>query len=920
MLTTWFQRMDSQKDLVSRKEQFELAVRGSNDGIWDWDLQSNALFLSTRWKGMLGYSDDELKNEFATFQSLLHDEDTLGVMEYVRRYLEGEIGTYDTEFRLRHKDGTYRWIRARGEALRGPDGKPYRMAGSHTDITQEKNSALRLAEREEQFRIIFHSSPQPMALTEAHTGKLIEVNDVFCEKLQAPRSKILGRTTTELGFYTPADREVFTSRLLAEGSVKGLEMDFTTPEGKTITAKMFATFVTVNSRKYVLTIFDDITEQKRAETELIAAKQAAEAASRAKSEFLSNMSHEIRTPLNGVIGFSSLLQQTALQPVQMQYVENITSSAHLLLGIINDILDFSKIEAGKLELELVKTDLIALLQQSVDIIKFPAERKGLEVLLDIEPHLPRFARVDPIRLKQVLANLLGNAIKFTAKGEVALKVRCSRSDSGQATLYFTIRDTGIGIPRHRQKRLFKAFSQADSSTTRQFGGTGLGLIISDMLTKKMGGTIELSSRPGKGTVFSFCIETVVECGNGRASSHIEEVKRCLVVDDNEHSRQILEHMLGAWGIECTGCDNGLESLKILEHNEPFDALIVDYHMPYLDGLETIRMIRRKLHLSPAEQPVILLHSSTEDAAFIEACEELGIRFRLTKPVKSQELFNYLHGLGADTEETKSAGNDARAMWQGNGAGLDKRRATILIAEDNATNLLLAQAMIRQILPSARLVEARDGREAIERIRQSRPDIIIMDVQMPVMDGNEATIAIRQAERTTGRHVPIIGLTAGATKSERKKSLRCGMDEYLTKPIETDGLRALVHKYLTSPSHRPEQNGDTDTDANHFDRVTLAKVLNDEELFRRLCHDARADISAKLTALRTALSDEALEEMERIAHSLKGVSLNMRFGRLASHAQTIREHIRGGQRRDVEITMAEMEEEWDTVLSLLDGDT
>jgi len=334
----------AEAELRNIKEQYELAIAGTNDGIWDWDIRTNYLFLSKRWKEMLGYEDHELKNEFNTFISLVYEEDLDRLNDYVQKYLSGKIEKYTIEFRMKHKDGSIRWIMAKGEAIRDADGKPWRMAGSHSDITQRKS-------------------------------------------------------------------------------------------------------------------YEDA---------LIVAKETAEIASRAKSEFLANMSHEIRTPLNGVIGFTELLMQTPLNEIQMQYAGNANVSGQALLGIINDILDFSKIEAGRLELEIIKTNIIELAEQAADIIKFHAAEKGLELLLDIDPDMPETAEVDPVRLKQILVNLLNNAVKFTENGEVELKVRFEAAAEKNAGIYhFSVRDTGIGISEEQRLKLFKAFSQADRTFTRR---------------------------------------------------------------------------------------------------------------------------------------------------------------------------------------------------------------------------------------------------------------------------------------------------------------------------------------------------------------------------------------------------------------------------------------------------------------------
>ena len=532
------------------------------------------------------------------------------------------------------------------------------------------------------------------------------------------------------------------------------------------------------------------------EKNLIAEKQKADNASKAKSEFLANMSHEIRTPLNGVIGFTDLLLKTTLSKNQLQYAENANISGISLLGIINDILDFSKIEAGKMELDLIKTDIIELVEQATDIIKYHAAKKGLELLLNIKPNIPRFAVVDPVRLKQILVNLLGNAIKFTDAGEVEIKLTFLQNDASSGQFRFSVRDTGIGISEEQQDKLFKAFTQADTTTTRKFGGTGLGLTISNMLAQKMGGEIQIISSKGKGSTFFFTVETEFEEGERLDSNNSElQLKRVLVVDDNDNNRLILEHTFTNWGIEFSGIDNGLSAIKLISHSKPFDLVIMDYHMPFLNGIDTIKMIREKLQLSPQMLPIILLHSSSDDIEIYEECKKLGVRFNLTKPIKSQELLHYLKNI-QNQNETLNTNIEPKDTTTVTIEKNSKSKPMILIAEDVKLNRILITTLIRQMVPDVEILEANNGQEALDLFIIGKPALIFMDIQMPEMDGIEATMEIRRLEKGLSR-IPIVALTAGSVKGEEEKCMKAGMDSFLTKPIVQKELIRVLEKYLTA---------------------------------------------------------------------------------------------------------------------------
>ena len=655
-----------------------------------------------------------------------------------------------------------------------------------------------LKETEEKYQVLFNDSPDAYLIISE--GVIIDCNNAAEKSLGCYHDELIGSLPYSFFPEFQSDGKL-SDELAVQKKIETLnsgnntfEWTLKRKDGMEFWATVSLSRMNLNNKPVLFATWTDITEKKKAEQELLMAVEAANAANKAKSEFLANMSHEIRTPLNSVIGFTDLLRGTKLSAEQEQYVKNANASGHTLLGIINDILDFSKIEAGMMSLEIQKTDMIELLGRSVDLIKYVATKKDLEILLDIDPELPRFAEVDTVRLKQILANLLGNAVKFTEKGEVELKVSYESLSNSSGRIKFFVRDTGIGISPNQKDKLFKAFSQADSSTTRKFGGTGLGLIISELLARQMGGKIEIESVLGKGTTFYFDIIANTEQGEAVDKASINKIKHCLVIDDNADNRMILEHIMANWGVECVSCDNGYKAIEIIESSKPFEVIICDYHMPQIDGLETIKLIREKLKLTPDIQPIILLHSSSDNAELHKRCDELGVRFRLTKPVKSDELFTYLCNLNADSELTKTVGVVSKkpVPVKTEIAG----SVAILIAEDNEFNMLLIKAIISKSIQDVRIIEAKNGKEAVNLWMSEMPDLILMDMQMPEMSGIEATLEIRKQE-VGNQHIPIIALTAGAMIEEKEKCLSAGMDDFLTKPIEPQKLNESIAKIFNS---------------------------------------------------------------------------------------------------------------------------
>jgi signal transduction histidine kinase/DNA-binding response OmpR family regulator len=542
---------------------------------------------------------------------------------------------------------------------------------------------------------------------------------------------------------------------------------------------------------------------KRTE-EMRRAKDAAEEASRVKSEFLANMSHEIRTPLNGIMGMTDLALGTEITTEQHEYLDTVKQSADSLLVVINDILDFSKIEAGKVVLELVDFNLRDCLESTLKILAFRADEKGLELLCEIAPEAPEVVRGDSSRLRQIVTNLVGNAIKFTNEGEVAMKVEVKSQADDNRTLQFTVSDTGIGILRENQALVFDPFSQADTSTTRKYGGTGLGLTISARLVELMGGRIWLESEVGRGTNFFFTVQVksseMPSVVGSIAPPEILRGVKVLVVDDNLTNRRILDGMLKRWEMRPTLVEGGEEALAELstarEVGAPYGLILTDMHMPKMDGFSLVERIRQRPELATA---TIMMLTSAGHRGDADRCRELGVAAYLLKPIRQSELREAVAQVLGAREQTGAIPLVTRYSLQDARDPMMVLR--ILVVEDNAVNQRLVIRLLEK--RGHRVVLAADGRQAIEALNQGSFDLVFMDVQMPEMDGLEATGIVRKNEEKTGKHQPIIALTAHAMTGDRDRCLAAGVDGYLTKPIRPQELDQILESYVNRRISLPE---------------------------------------------------------------------------------------------------------------------
>ncbi|CAD7816294.1 Signal transduction histidine-protein kinase BarA [Chryseobacterium aquaeductus] len=847
-----------ERDLLHTKKVLEQTNLVAQVGGWEFNFETNSVFWSLPCK--------EIHKTDPTFQPDLgsaldfYEEDSRKRLKYVFERAVNEGVPYDEELQLIRRDGVMIWVRVKG-IPEFEDGVCKKVFGIIQDIDGFKNIYLELSKKEAMLRSFVTYVPTAVAMFDKDLNYL-SVSSSWKNEFQMNDRELIGENIFAISPNVSDDRKEIYENALKGKTYSNKDFTVAIPNKEELQHFNFNVSPWYLSNEIIggaIVSAQNITDSVRINEELKNAKKMAEIASKAKSEFLANMSHEIRTPLNGVIGFSDLLLKTPLNEIQTQYLNYINESGESLLNIINDILDFSKIESGKMDLLIEKSNIYDIVSQVINVIIYQSQKKNIELLLNIEQGLPETIQIDESRLKQILINLLGNAVKFTEKGEIELKVEKVHIDDENITLRFSVRDTGIGIAKEKQQYIFDAFTQENSSINKRYGGTGLGLTISNNILKYMGSNLSLISEPEKGSVFHFNITAPFEYSDRNEMEDLN-IKKVLIVDDNEANRVILQHMLSYKKIDSRLAANGLEALQTLLAGERFDVILMDYHMPIISGLETIEKIKELFNKQNELSPLIILHTSSEEHDVINSFRQENNSYFLLKPIKSEELYRTLRSVVKITETEKKAISPKVETE----TSFLMKSPLVLLVDDNPVNMVLNNRMLKSLVPEVKMIEATDGLQAVEQCTDHFFDLILMDVQLPVMDGIEATKHIRLLPEYS--NVPIIGVTAGNIFEEKEKCLNSGMNDFLPKPLRQSDLREMLNRHIPLKS-----DSDIQIITKHIDIDLLNEQIGDEDFREVFLNLVIQELIEAQKIIKESVVKDDIETLKMILHKLRGTA-------------------------------------------------
>ena len=829
----------------------------------------------------LGYTVEELLAK--PFMEIVHPEDREPTQRAIERVAQGN-DVVEFENRNLSKDGVYHTFAWSAPASTKGDNAVYALG---RDITERKRMEEALRDSEDRFKTLVEHSPEAIVLLDIEANCFIDCNVNALELFQLDRETFLRSNPVALSPPIQMDRrpseEVAMEKigLALEGNTTVFEWLHLNSNGDVIPCEVRLVRLPSTEGTLVRASITDISQRKEAEEELRVAKEAAESANQAKSQFLANMSHEIRTPMNAVIGMTEVVLDTELSDIQRDYLRTALDSAESLMAIINEILDFSKIEAGKLELEKFPFSLRESLGDTMKSLALRLTEPGIELAWHVDADVPDMVIGDSLRLRQIVVNLVGNSIKFTPHGEIVVNVslgdvKSERIEEGDIVKFkFHVRDTGIGIPPDRLEAVFSAFQQVDSSTTRRFGGTGLGLAICSRLVTLMGGDISVESEVGVGTTFQFTTSLPITTGNAEPRQDVLslEGQRVLVVDDNQTNRTILKEMLSKWGLKVTlaeDVDSALDNVdELINSNLALPVVITDLHMPGKDGFDFCRELRKR----PAcNQTKIIMLTSGASEHDSKVCKQLEISRYLLKPAKQSELLNaILFCTGGTKRQLAPAPSTPKEMQ-------DVASKHVLLVEDGKANQKLALALLQRWGHEVKI--ANNGLEALSAFEDDDFDLILMDVQMPEMDGLEATREIRRIERNKGGHTPIVAMTAHAMTGDREKCLEAGMDGYLSKPIRRDEVFNTLEQLTQTANlntgratmipHGETKNDNSGAEYTGIEWDEAMRVVGDDETILKDVVDASiGELGTLRGRLKVAVAAHDGEQIKRTAHSVQG---------------------------------------------------
>jgi len=912
------QRKEAEKKIKENEEQFRTLV-GNISGVVYRSLPFDPwsmLYINNEIESLTGYKAADFmgENPSITYAELIHHEDRKMVDEQIQEAINKQL-PFALEYRIVDKKGQVHWVSEKGKASYDEEGKALFLDGTIFDETYRKEAEEELKkakgiaeELSNNFEDFLESTSDLVYLKDKDLKYLALSKPLAVMLGYEDWHQVIGKTEQEI--LNENSKIQFSKEPELEIIQKGSEIKLTEDIIKIGDEKGWVDTVKKPLENAdgkivgVLSISRDITQMKKAEEELKKAKEIAEEATEAKSRFLASMSHEIRTPMNAIIGMSHLVQKTDLNEKQLDYVTKIDRSAQSLLGIINDILDFSKIESGKFSIEMLDFDLEDVFENISNMFSFKAQEKGLELLFNIEPQVPLNLVGDPLRLGQILINLVGNAIKFTEEGEIVVSAKYEKNKENEHIIRFSVKDTGIGLTAEQQKKLFSAFSQADSSTTRKYGGTGLGLSISKSLVEMMKGEINVESEAGKGSTFYFTAQ-FGKVSNKKQKSFKPAIDlrgmKVLVCDDNETSREILREALETFTFKVKTVNSGIEAIKELKtsKSEPYELVLMDYKMPEIDGIETSKRIKQDPEIT--QTPLIMMVTAYGKEEVIAAANELDLSAFLTKPISYSILFDSIMSLFGQQVQRAS-------QYQSKGIRDSKeleklKGAKILLVEDNEINQQVASELLEDI---GLLVDIADnGQIAFEKIKNSgvpsKYQLVFMDLHMPVMDGITATTEIRKLEHY--KTLPMVAMTADVMPEVREKIIEAGMLDMVSKPIDPDEVyKALIRWINRDKDYFSQKTVQASISKKDTKQIELPQIdgLNMKEAMRRLNHNAKLylNLIQKFyennqnlpNDIWSKIMENDTETAHRMIHTFKGVSGNIGADQLHEFSKEMEQYI------------------------------